>query len=351
MSSVPRLFQSAQVGELSLSHRVVLAPLTRIRASRAHVIREFAADYYAQRASTAGTLLVSEGTIISPEAGGYPNLPEVTDAVHAKGSYIFLQLWALGRAALPQALEAEGFHSSYISASDIRLSTSSCAPRPVTVPEIKSYVKKYAIAAHTAVHDAGFDGVELHGANGYLVDQFIQDVSNKRTDDYGGSVEKRCNFALEIIEEVVKAVGATKAAIRLSPWGDHNDMHMDNPVPTFSYLVKELLKRFPDLAYIHVVEPRASGDGDRDMHREESNDFIRNIWAPRPLISTGGYTRELALKHAEQTDDLIGFGRPFISNPDLARRLRDNIPLAKWDRSTFYIPEDPFGYVDYPFAD
>ncbi|KAH9945561.1 hypothetical protein B0H21DRAFT_433960 [Amylocystis lapponica] len=365
MSTIPKLCQPIEVGAVELSHRVVLAPLTRFRADAQHVHSEIAVEYYSQRASEPGSLLISEGTFIFAKAGGMHNVPgiwndaqiaawrKITDAVHAKGSFIFAQLWAQGRGAYIEHLEAEDPSFPYVSASDVQSATRSKPPRPLTVAEIKEYVDGYARAASDAVHRAGFDGVEVHGANGYLVDQFLQDVTNKRTDEYGGSIEKRCRFGLEVISAIAKAVGADRTAIRLSPWGTVNDMRMDDPIPTFSHFVTRLAELHPDLAYLHVVDPRVTGDWDNlVVNEEDSNDFIRKIWAPRPLISAGGFTREKAIASAEETGDLIAFGRLYISNPDLPLRLRNNLPLTKYNRDTFYVPgtQSVEGYTDYPFA-
>ncbi|EMD36298.1 hypothetical protein CERSUDRAFT_52036 [Gelatoporia subvermispora B] len=361
MDSASKLFQPVRLGDMSLIHRVVLAPLTRFRATNDHVVKEFVAEHYAQRASKPGTFLIAEGTIISAQAGGYVNIPgiwsdeqivawkQVTDVVHSKSSFVYLQLWALGRAAQHDVLQSEDPSFPYVSSSDVKISSSPIAPRPLTSPEIQEYIRAYANAAYAAVFRAGFDGVEIHGANGYLVDQFIQNVTNKRTDEYGGSVENRCRFPLDVLDAVVKVVGEKRVAIRLSPWGEFQGMRMDDPVPTFSYLVEQLAIRFPDLSYIHVIEPRTTGDRDRVSRPGESNDFIRKIWSPKMLISAGGYTRCSAIAHAEKTGDLIAFGRLFISNPDLPQRLQENIPLASWDRSTF-CTGDRDGYIDYPFA-
>ncbi|KAH9945535.1 hypothetical protein B0H21DRAFT_433075 [Amylocystis lapponica] len=368
--SSPKVFQPIKVGTVDLAHRVVLAPLTRYRADRAHVHSELAIEYYAQRASTPGTLLISEAVLISPQAGGYAYVPgiwndaqiaawkRITDAVHAKGSYIYMQLIAVGRAAnlehltfdLRQfGLEDPSGLSPYVSASAIQLSGKPTPPRALTIPEIEEYVRAFATAAHNAVHGAGFDGVELHGANGYLPDQFLQDVSNTRTDAYGGSIENRVRFALDAVDAIVKAVGADRTAIRLSPWGEFQDMRMADPEPTFAHLVAQLVARHPNLAYIHAVEPRAEGPGDRAVRAGESNDFLRALWAPRPFISAGGYNRARALADAEEKGDLVAFGRLFISNPDLPERLRIDVPLAPYDRSTFYT-KGSAGYVDYPSA-
>ncbi|EMD33584.1 hypothetical protein CERSUDRAFT_141794 [Gelatoporia subvermispora B] len=360
--SAPKLFQPIQVGDVQLQHRVVLAPLTRFRADKTHTHTDLAVEYYRQRASTPGTLLISEGTFINAKAGGYANVPglwtdeqltawkKVTDAVHAQGSYIFCQLWALGRAANGEQLKSEDPAFDVVSASDISLKDGP-KTRALTEAEIKEYIDTYRTAAYDAVHRAGFDGVELHGANGYLIDQFLQDVTNKRTDAYGGSVENRARFALEAVDAVVGAVGAGRTGIRLSPWGEFNEMRMADPKPQFSYVVGQLKARHSDLAYVHLVEPLVNGNTEREPNAAESNDFIRDIWLPRPLITAGGYTREAAIEQAEKTGELIAVGRYFISNPDLPLRFKYNVALTPYDRDSFYIPESAKGYTDLPFSE
>ncbi|KAL6302062.1 hypothetical protein BKA93DRAFT_737579 [Sparassis latifolia] len=365
--SNPALFRPTKVGYNTLAHRVVLAPLTRMRADAEHVHGELAVAYYAQRAHVPGTLLITEGTYISPRAGGYPHVPgiwndaqiaawkRVTDAVHERRCYIFLQISAMGRMADIAQLEREGPSFPYVAPSAIALSGQPRAPRPLTLSEIQEYIEMYATAASNAVHRAGFDGVELQGANGYLVDQFLQDVSNARTDAYGGSVENRCRFALETIGAIVHAVGARKTALRVSPWNKFSDMGMEDPVPTFTHLVQRLADAYPDLAYLHhIVHRGAQNNSLSCVERSsppQSNDFLRSLWAPRPLISAGRYTRETALATAERTGELIAFGSLFIANPDLPLRLQRNIPLAQPDRTTFYAPASARGYIDYPFAE
>lgn len=223
------LFTPIKVGHMNLSHRVVLAPLTRCRNYTNHVPGPKAATYYAQRASIPGTLVITEATIISLEAGGYPFVPgictqeqiagwkEVTDAVHEKGSFIFCQLWALGRAANPNVL-ADECGAPLVSASPIPLTgRPTDIPHALTESEIKTFINYYVAAARNAM-EAGFDGVEIHAANGYLVDQFLQEVCNKREDDWGGSIEKRARFAIEVVEALVNELGPEKVGIRLSPW-------------------------------------------------------------------------------------------------------------------------------------
>ncbi|KAJ7359112.1 hypothetical protein DFH08DRAFT_403618 [Mycena albidolilacea] len=362
--SPSKLFQSTFVGDIKLSHRVVFAPTTRFRADANHAPLPHVAEYYQQRATTPGSLLISEATFIAKRAGGFKNGPgiwsdkqisawrKITDAVHAKGSYIYVQLWALGRGAEVAVLAEEGQPDAYVSASNVPI-TGQPAPRALAVEEIREYVELWATAASNAVHKAGFDGVEIHAANGYLLDQFLHDRSNIRTDAYGGSVENRTRFPLEVVEAVVGAIGQKKTALRISPWGTFQDMHFDHPKPTYAHLVTQIRDRYPEFAYLHVVEPRVDGSETLDVIKDGySNDFIRDIWGDRRLISAGGYTRETAIAAAEEKGDLIAFARPYIANPDLPYRLLHDIALAIGNRALYYAPGslDPKGYTDYPFA-
>ncbi|KAJ8462523.1 hypothetical protein ONZ45_g17902 [Pleurotus djamor] len=364
MSATEKLFQPTKVGRMVLQHRIILAPLSRYRATKDFApIVPMVAEYYAQRASTPGTLLITEATYVAPEAGGFEHAPgiwseeqiaawkQVTDAVHARGSFMYMQLWALGRAALHQVLSSQRL--PYVSVSDIPLSyQTNPPPRALTVPEIHQLVRVFAKAAHNAVHLAGFDGVELHGAHGYLVDQFLQETTNNRTDEYGGSIENRARFALEVIEAITKEIGQDRTGMRISPWSQFQEMRQDSgdPRPNFSYFVKELKARFPELAYLHVTEPRINdGDGVKEMQViDEENNFLRKIWSDKPFISAGGHTRERALRAAED-GLLVGVGRHFLANPDLPVRWRFDLPLNPYNRATFYTPGD-VGYTDYPFA-
>ncbi|KZP04673.1 FMN-linked oxidoreductase [Athelia psychrophila] len=366
--SSQKLFEPIQVGDITLGNRVVMAPLTRFRASETHVPGPHAVEYYSQRSGAPGTLLISEATFIGEKASGYSGVPaiysdaqiagwkKVADAVHANGSFIYMQLWALGRAADPAEIKRDNANNEYTAASTIPLTGhAGDAPRAMTVEEIGEFAALYATAASNAVHKAGFDGGEIHGANGYLVDQFLQDVSNNRTDNYGGSVENRSRFALEVLKAVVGAVGEKKTALRLSPFSKVQDMGMANPVPQFTHLVSTIRDLYPDFAYLHVVEPRVDGYTDREAipaNQLKERDALYGLWAPKPLISAGGYTRELGLDVAQRTGQLVAYGRLFISNPDLVRRLKENLPLTKSNRDTYYTPRDgtPTGYTDYPFA-
>ncbi|THV01993.1 NADH:flavin oxidoreductase/NADH oxidase [Dendrothele bispora CBS 962.96] len=384
--SSPKLFQPIKVGNMTLNHRVILAPLTRIRTTPSEApIPELVKEYYTQRASTPGTLLVSEGTIIASKAHGFPGGPgfwsdeqingwkEIVDAVHAKGSFIFLQIAALGRSVPRANLQQRDPSFEVVGAGDIP-STGGDFPRPLTHEEIREYVDLYAQAAKNGVEKAGFDGVELHGCNADLIEQFLEDVSNNRSDEYGGSIENRARFVLQVVEAVTppicrninlrgnlsslvagawdvmsssleevwnirKAISVKKTALRLSPWPTFADMGMKDPIPTYSFLVQKLRELFPDLAYLSVIEPRARGAEfeERELSQGESNDFMREIWSPMPLMLAGGYTRGTAIEKAENEGIMIAFGRHFIANPDLPIRLKKDSVLNAYDRSTFYL--------------
>ncbi|KAF8309843.1 FMN-linked oxidoreductase [Clavulina sp. PMI_390] len=271
-----------------------------------------------------------------------------------------IQLFGMGRAANPVALEKDGLGVIAAGPSAIKLAEYNDFPlRVLTEEEIVDYVHKFEQAARNAMA-AGFDGVEIHGANGYLIDQFIQDTANQRTDRYGGSIENRSRFTLEIVDAVVAAIGAERTAIRFSPWSRYQEMRMTDPIPTFTYLIEQIKERHPSLMYLHMIEPNVFGGfSSEDSSTEyrasqgDSNDFAYKLWAPRPYITAGGYGNNLeaAVAAAEKGDaSLVAFGKAFIANPDLPYRLRNSIPLHKYDRSSFYLIEDPKGYTDQPFA-
>ncbi|KAI1451419.1 NADH:flavin oxidoreductase/NADH oxidase family protein [Annulohypoxylon moriforme] len=362
MAQSSRLFQPLKVGNATLQHRVVMAPLTRFRADANHVPLPFVKDYYQQRGSVPGTLLITEATFIAKEAGGYPNVPgiwnkdqiaawkTITDAVHAKGSYIYVQLWALGRVAKPVVAEAEGFQVK--GASPIPQAEGETIPIELTVDEIKTFVQHYAQAARNAV-EAGFDGVEIHGANGYLVDQFIQDNSNQRTDQYGGSIENRARFALEVTGAIVDAIGADKVGIRLSPWSKFQGMRMEDPVPQFTYVINGLKKL--KLAYLHVVQSYVE-DNDADLESSKQITFAVEAWGnTSPVLIAGGFRAESGKRVVDNIfkdkDVAVVFGRYFISTPDLPFRLQKGLPLTPYDRNTFYNPGATAGYIDYSFSE
>jgi len=363
MASQSTLFKPLKIGSKTLSNRLVMAPLTRYRAGDDHVPLDIVKEYYAQRACVPGTLIITEATFISPPAGGVKNIPgiwndaqiaawkDIVSAVHDKGGVIYLQLWARGRTADPEYLkEIGGF--DLVGPSDIPMSEDSHKPRPMTEQEIQESISHYAQAAKNAVHGAGFDGVEIHGANGYLIDQFIQDVSNNRTDAWGGSIEKRSKFALEVSKAVVEAVGADKTGIRLSPFSTFQGMKMHDPVPQFTNVLEGLKKL--KLAYVHMVESRIAGNADKES--TDKIDFAVDVWGDTsPVLVAGGFTPASARRAVDEEYEgrsiAIVFGRYFISNPDLVYRIEKDIELVKYDRDTFYTPKTPKGYTDYPFSD
>ncbi|KAH6907101.1 NADH:flavin oxidoreductase/NADH oxidase [Coprinopsis sp. MPI-PUGE-AT-0042] len=336
--STSALFTPIKVGATQLKHRVVFAPCTRFRSTpETHIpLLPLKKTYYEQRASVPGTLIITEATFIAEKAGGMHAVPGI---------------WSEEQISAWKELDPS---TSTVTPTLARLPSASLPPppipdpRPLTIPEIDEYVGFYTTAAKNAI-TAGFDGVEVHSANGYLIDQFLQDVSNNRTDDYGGSIENRSRFGLRVVDAVVKAIGADKTGIRLSPWSTYQDMKMKNPVPQYEHLLSSLVKSHPDLAYVHFIEPDISGNVSVPAEEGQSNDPFRKIWGSRPFISCGNYTRESATKVAEEKGDIIAFGRSFIANPDLPFRLRENIALNTPDASTFYTSGEK-GYIDYPFA-
>ncbi|KAF9633305.1 NADH:flavin oxidoreductase/NADH oxidase [Lasiodiplodia theobromae] len=350
-----------------------MAPLTRFRADENHVPTDAMVEYYSQRASVPGTLLLTEATFISERSGGYANIPglwtleqldawkKVTDAVHAKGSKIYVQLWALGRAAEPEigegsggALYEEGF-TDIVSASDVPMLDGLPKPRPLEESEIWGYVKDYASAAKMAVVRAGFDGVEIHAANGYLIDQFIQDVSNHRTDQWGGNIANRARFAFEVAQAVSEAVGPDRVGIRLSPFSEFQSMRMSDPVPQFRLLISALRKL--DLAYLHLIEPRIAGYIEKEGVTD-TLDFALEAWGKqKPVLLAGGFkpdsAKEIVSTKYPEYNMAVVFGRLFISTPDLVYRIQKGIPPNPYDRKTFYrTREAPLevGYTDYPFS-
>jgi NADPH2 dehydrogenase len=370
------LFEPLKVGSIELKNRIVMAPLTRFRGTDEHVPEpSLMKAYYEQRGIVPGTLLITEGTFVDQRAAGYGNVPGlwndeqitqwkvITDAVHAKGSFIYTQLWAMGRAANPDYLKSRNLPA--LSSSPLAMPASEAEHRPtvgdppkeMTEQDIKDFIHYFARASKNAVA-AGFDGVEIHAANGYLVDQFTQDVVNKRTDAWGGSVEKRARFAIEIAQACAEAIGADKVGIRLSPFSTFQGMKMSSAKAIeeqFSYLVKELRKI--KLAYLHLVESRISGSADGEATGEKV-DFLTQIWQEgadaTPVLLAGGFTPESAKRCVDEEfkgkDVAVVFGRHFISTPDLVYRIEKGIELTPYDRGTFYMPKDPKGYNDYPYS-
>ncbi|EME87822.1 uncharacterized protein MYCFIDRAFT_148436 [Pseudocercospora fijiensis CIRAD86] len=369
MGSIPqssKLFEPLKIGNVTLDHRIVMAPLTRFRNSDEHIILPMAQEYYEQRACVPGTLIISEAAVISKRASGYANTPgiwnkeqiaawkAVVDRVHKSGSYIYLQLWALGRVADPAIKQKEGT-GDVVSSSPTPYQEGAAVPRALTEAEIHQYIRDYASAAEAGVHEAGFDGVEIHAANGYLIDQFIQDTCNKRTDKWGGSIENRARFALEVTKAVVQAVGPEKTAIRLSPFSTFQGMKMQDPVPQFNYIVSKL-KDFK-LSYLHLVESRVTSNEDVEASIEKLDPFIKTYRNVSPVLLASRFTPASAKSavNKEYKDCKVGivFRRFFISNPDLVyRRVKEGmIELRMYERDTFYTPKQAKGYIDWPFSE
>lgn len=364
---MPTLFDPTNAGDLRLSNRIVMAPLTRNRSPGA-IPPDLAVTYYAQRA-TAG-LLISEATAISHQAQGYADVPglyapeqlaawkKVTQAVHEAGGRIVTQLWHVGRVshtelqpgnAAPVAPSAVVAKTRTVLFRDgVPTFEPTSVPRALELTELPGIVQDYVRAARAAVEVAGFDGVEIHGANGYLLDQFLKTGSNERTDAYGGSIENRARLLLEVTRAVVDAVGAGRTGIRLSPVTNANDAFDANPQPLFEHVVRELAKL--GLAYIHVIEGATGGPrelDDRPFDYVALKKAYRDAGGRGAWMVNNGYDGELARKAVEAGADLVSFGRPYISNPDLVRRLRENAPLAPLDKKTLY-GGGAKGYTDYP---
>jgi N-ethylmaleimide reductase len=317
---------------------------------------------------TSGGLIIAEASPVMPSGYGNPGVPgiysdahirgwrEVIDAVHAKGGLIFLQLWHVGRVS----------HSSFQPGGALPISSSAVAispelktmtadrkvmpyetPRALDTSEIPDVVESFRQAAINALQ-AGFDGVEIHGANGYLIEQFLQSRTNLRTDRYGGSIENRARFLLEITQAVIGVWGANRVGVRLSPYGIANDSGEADPMPLYSHVVRSL--NLLGLAYLHFIEPRSSGAGRAEVNHQNVPSamvLFRPIWRG-VMITAGGFTGEAAeAAIADGHADAIAFGRIFISNPDLPRRLREGLPLTPYNRATFY-GGDETGYTDYP---
>jgi N-ethylmaleimide reductase len=363
------LFSPLRLGTHHLSHRIVMAPLTRMRAGQpGNVPSELNAQYYAQRA-TAGGLVITEATQISPRGQGYPATPGihsqqqvagwrlVTEAVHQKRGLIFLQLWHVGRVShpshqpdggLPLAPSAVKPAGNAFTASWGRAPFET--PREIRLDEIPVLVDEYRVGARNALA-AGFDGVELHAANGYLLDQFLRDGTNKRQDRYGGSFENRARFLLEVLDAVGEVFGQDRVGIRLSPLGTFNDMRDSDPVGIFSHVLRTLARN--RVAYVHLLEARADehvpDDGISLAPGAAPTAALFRPFYPGVLIGAGGFTRESAAEAiAVRTVDAVAFGKLFISNPDLPLRLKLDRALTSYDHATFY-GGDAKGYTDYPF--
>lgn len=360
-----QLFSPITVGSHTMQHRIVMAPLSRLRSGEDGTPTTLAAEYYGQRAS-AGGLIVSEGTIMAEGGNGYLGVPgishdkqidgwkKITDAVHAKGGLMFLQLWHVGRVShtehqvdggAPVAPSAVPFEGVAFTKDGWVPSTPA---RALEISEIEALVGEYRKATERAVA-AGFDGVEVHAANGYLLDQFLHDGSNKRTDEYGGSLENRTRFLTQAIEAAASVIGIDRVGVRISPTGEFGSMQDSNPEALFSYVAGELDKL--GLAYLHLIEPRVNGNEtneSKDQKTPVAAQLIRKHFKG-VIIAAGGFTPESAAAIIAAGDaDLVAFGRHFISNPDLPARIKDSAPLNPYNRDTFYGGQE-VGYTDYPF--
>jgi N-ethylmaleimide reductase len=364
-NTTQKLFTPVNLGAIQLGHRVVMAPLTRSRATLpGNAPNDLMAKYYGQRASNGG-LIIGEATNISASSRGWLGAPglftdeqvagwrKVIDAVHFKGGHMVAQLWHTGRSSHIDVSGTQPVSASvnpgYWQNPDILVSApgSWLQPSPhraLALDEIPGIIEDYRHAAQRA-KDAGFEGVELHAANGYLIDQFLQDNSNHRTDQYGGSIENRARLLLEIVAALVSVWRDNRVAVRIGPAGKFGDMNDSNPSALFSY-VAEQLNRFP-LAYIHIIEPRVKGnivvaEGQGAVASEQ----LRKIYQGN-IVAAGGFRPDTAEAIVEAGNaDAVAFGRHFISNPDLPLRIRKKLPLADYDRNTLYT-FDAKGYIDY----
>ena len=349
------LFKPITIGKLQLPNRIFMAPLTRGRAEENGTPNDLMVEYYTQRASAG--LIITEATAFSPQGFGWDGAPKlydanhvkawqkITDSVHKNGGHIYFQMWHMGRIShpdflngelpvAPSAITAKGHTRTHSHKKDY------VTPRALELDEIPGLIQSYVDGAKRAVA-AGFDGVEIHSANGYLLDEFIRDGSNKRTDKYGGSIENRTRLSLEITEAVAKAIGADKTAIRLSPRSPNGDVVDSNPVETFTYIAEKLSDY--NLSYLHVKEETPPGKPAEPRASYEMRKVYKGVF-----LSNGGYTKELAEKEiADGKVDAVAFGVPFIANADLVERFKENAPLNKANPKTFY-SRGPEGYTDYP---
>jgi N-ethylmaleimide reductase len=355
-SNAPNLFSPVEVGPLVLRNRVVMAPLTRSRAGPGNVPNQLNALYYAQRASAG--LIISEATQISPEGQGYISTPGihsaeqiegwkcVTKAVHVAGGHIVLQLWHVGRISHP-SFQPGG--AAPVAPSAVRPKGQAFTkkgfepiptPRALETAEISAIVEQYAQAGRNALA-AGFDGVEVHAANGYLIDQFLRDQTNKRADRYGGGIENRSRFLIEVVDAVSAAVGAERTGVRISPQNTQNDIADSDPQALFNYVAEQLSRK--SLAYLHIIEGDTSGLPVPPFDYKNLKRLFGGI-----VIANNGFDKSRANKAiADGRADLIAFGKPFIANPDLVIRLFLDAPLMPVNRETLYGGSEQ-GYTDYP---
>jgi N-ethylmaleimide reductase len=367
------LFDPVKFGDIELANRIVMAPLTRNRSPKA-VPNDLNAIYYEQRASAG--LLITEGTPVTQQGQGYADVPglylpeaiegwrKVTEAVHKRGGKIVTQIWHVGRVShvslqprggapvAPSAIPAGG-KTYIIDENGNGAFAETSVPRALDVDEIEGVVDDYRKGARAAI-DAGFDGVEIHGANGYLIDQFLKSGANERTDQYGGSIENRVRFALEVVDAVAKEIGAGRTGIRISPVTPANGITEAEPQKVFDHLVKALGSR--GLSFIHVIEGATGGDrdftqGDKPFDYRELKDTYRKAGGNGAWLVNNGYTRDSAeAAVGSGYADAVAFGKLFIANPDLVERFKDGAPLNEPDKATFY-GGGAKGYTDYPMLE
>ena len=355
--SVDNLFEPITVGNLTLKNRMVMAPMTRNRAAEGNIPQAMNAEYYRQRASAG--LIISEASQVSPEGVGYPGTPgiyndeqvagwqKVTDAVHDDGGYIYLQLWYCGRIShpdllpdkqtpvAPSAIKPEGEAITFAGMKAF------VEPRALEINEIQNIVAQYKHAAQMA-KQAGFDGVEIHAANGYLLDQFLRDGSNKRNDIYGGNEENRMRFLNQVIDAVLEIWESNNVGIRLTPENSFNSMSDSNPQAHFNYFITQLNRR--NLAYLHILEGDMMSAA-RNVDYRALRDAYKGIY-----VANNGYDKDRAIAAITNGDcDLVAIGVPFLANPDLVHRYKNNLPLNEADQNTFY-GGDETGYTDYSYA-
>ncbi|EPX72715.1 NADPH dehydrogenase [Schizosaccharomyces octosporus yFS286] len=373
--SKSKLFEAIQVGNMILRHRIVHAPMTRLRATDDGFVTELMTEYYAQRSCIPGSLIISDATFVGEKSGGYPNNPRcfteeharawtpVTRAIHRNKSYLFMQLWPL-----PGEIKNE-YREDVKKLKEIAYND--CPMDPLGLPagvesfdtvqginiyqkkyvskkDIQEYIDDFVNAAFLATNVAKADGVELHQANGFLLDRFVLGgFGNECDPEYRGSLENRCRFALEVLEAVTQEIGQERVGYRIAPysaWAEQIDSK-----ETHTYLLKEISKRFPKLAYIHAIEPRQYWSGHMRIKSEVNTYYLQQYWKG-PFITAGGYTPQAAVEAANERDTLVAFGRQYLANPDLVYRVEHNLPLNPYKRSYFYTPKSPVGYIDYPFS-
>jgi NADPH2 dehydrogenase len=384
-----RVWKPIKLGLNVLNHRIFMAPLTRFRSPGSYPT-DLGIQYYGERA-TMGGLIISEATFIAQEAGGYDAAPgiwstkhvdcwkPITKAVHDKGGIFFMQLWALGRVnpgkdpKCPNVVGPSAIPAPIDARPDVT-KHARLVPKEMTIQDIERYLDQYKNAAKFAL-DAGFDGCEVHGAHGYLLDQFLHQESNIRTDKYGGSLENRARFMLEAIEAVASTIGEERTAVRISPFSifQFNGLEPDL-FETWGYICREIKKRFPNLAYVSITDPRYEIQANPKLEREFSSNYFRAIFRnidpetvnkledshnvsfpdpdpdhPTVVISAGGFTPSDAEDNGDVTGGMVGYGRIFIANPDLIHRIRNGLILNSYDRKTFYTAGS-VGYIDYPLS-